>query len=128
MVQNGVTLNGSKRGDNTSSARGVYINQYMAQYIPIIKSHPEWQGLDASGGQTIAQREKEYVEAAKALGERTAAILMVTVFLTSQAALLRTEWLNAAVVHRLARVDLVYGVAALLRRRTFVILLLQVGF
>lgn len=43
-----------------------------------------------------------------------AAILMVTVFLTSQAALLRTEWLNAAVVRRLARVDLVYGIAALL--------------
>lgn len=42
-----------------------------------------------------------------------AAILMVVVFLTSQAALLRTEWLNAAVVQRLARVDLVYGVAAL---------------
>jgi putative membrane protein len=42
-----------------------------------------------------------------------AAILMVTVFLTSQAALLRTEWLNAAVVRRLARVDLVYGIAAL---------------
>jgi putative membrane protein len=43
-----------------------------------------------------------------------AAILMVTVFLTSQAALLRTEWLNEAVVRRLARVDLIYGVAALL--------------
>lgn len=42
-----------------------------------------------------------------------AAILMVTVFLTSQAALLRTEWLNAAVVRRLARVDLIYGIAAL---------------
>jgi putative membrane protein len=42
-----------------------------------------------------------------------AAILMVTVFLTSQAALLRTEWLNAAAVRRLARVDLVYGIAAL---------------
>lgn len=42
-----------------------------------------------------------------------AAILMVTVFLTSQAALLRTEWLNAAAVRRLARVDLIYGIAAL---------------
>lgn len=42
-----------------------------------------------------------------------AAILMVTVFLTSQAALLRTEWLNEAVVRRLAKVDLVYGIAAL---------------
>lgn len=43
-----------------------------------------------------------------------AAILMVTVFLTSQAALLRSEWLNEAVVRRLARVDLVYGIAAVL--------------
>jgi Predicted membrane protein len=42
-----------------------------------------------------------------------AAILMVTVFLTSQAALLRTEWLNEAVVRRLARVDVIYGIAAL---------------
>ncbi|WP_414664762.1 hypothetical protein [Horticoccus sp. 23ND18S-11] len=51
-----VTLNGSKRGDNTTTARGVYINQYMAEYIPIIKSHPEWQNLDATNGLTVAQR------------------------------------------------------------------------
>ncbi len=50
-----VTLNGSKRGDNTTSARGVYINQYMAQYIPIIKARPEWQALDAQGV-TVANR------------------------------------------------------------------------
>ena len=43
-----------------------------------------------------------------------AAILMVTVFLTSQAALLRVEWLNDAVVRRLARVDMIYGIAAML--------------
>lgn len=43
-----------------------------------------------------------------------AAILMVTVFLASQAALLRPEWLNAAVAQRLVKVDLVYGIAALL--------------
>ena len=42
-----------------------------------------------------------------------AAILMVTVFLTSQTALLRTEWLNEAVVRRLTRVDVVYGIAAM---------------
>jgi putative membrane protein len=42
-----------------------------------------------------------------------AAILMVTVFLTSQAALLRIEWLNEAIVRRLARLDLIYGIAAL---------------
>lgn len=49
-----VTLNGSKRGDNTTSARGTYINQYMAIYIPIIKSHPEWQNLAPAGGSTVA--------------------------------------------------------------------------
>lgn len=42
-----------------------------------------------------------------------AAILGLVVFLTSEAALCRPEWLNAAVVRRLARVDLIYGVAAL---------------
>lgn len=42
-----------------------------------------------------------------------AAILGVVVFLTSEAALTRTEWLNAAVVHRLVRVDRVYLAAAM---------------
>ena len=41
------------------------------------------------------------------------AILTMVVFLASEAALCRAEWLNAAVVQRLARVDLIYGVAAL---------------
>ncbi|MBI5690540.1 MAG: hypothetical protein HZC55_10635 [Verrucomicrobia bacterium] len=50
-----LTLNGSRRGDNTTTARGTYINQYMAQYLPIIKSHPEWMPLDAQGV-TIANR------------------------------------------------------------------------
>ncbi|MCW7538867.1 DUF2214 family protein [Aquabacterium sp. A7-Y] len=40
------------------------------------------------------------------------AILALVVFLTSEAALCRTEWMNAAVVRRLARVDLLYVVAA----------------
>ncbi|MFG6447723.1 DUF2214 family protein [Roseateles sp. BYS180W] len=42
------------------------------------------------------------------------AIMTLVVFLGSQAALCRTEWLNAAVVHRLVRLDLLYAVAALL--------------
>jgi putative membrane protein len=42
-----------------------------------------------------------------------AAILTLVVFLTSEAALCRVEWLNAAVVRRLARLDLIYMVAAL---------------
>lgn len=41
------------------------------------------------------------------------AILSVVVFLTSEAALCRTEWLNAAVVRRLVRVDVIYLCAAL---------------
>ncbi|MBI2734467.1 MAG: DUF2214 family protein [Aquabacterium sp.] len=41
------------------------------------------------------------------------AILGVVVFLTSEAALCRAEWLNAAVVRRLARVDVIYLAAAI---------------
>lgn len=39
------------------------------------------------------------------------AILTFVVFLSSQAALCRIEWLNAAVVERLARLDVISGVA-----------------
>lgn len=42
------------------------------------------------------------------------AILTMTVFLSAEAALCRSEWMNAATVRRLARVDLIYGAAALL--------------
>lgn len=41
------------------------------------------------------------------------AILTLVVFLTSQAALCRVEWMNAAVVQRLARLDMIYGMAAI---------------
>ena len=41
------------------------------------------------------------------------AILTLVVFLTSEAALCRSEWMNPAVVKRLARLDLIYGIAAL---------------
>jgi putative membrane protein len=41
------------------------------------------------------------------------AILTLVVFITSEAALCRPEWINAAVVRRLARVDLIYMVAAI---------------
>ena len=40
------------------------------------------------------------------------AILTLVVFLSSQAALCRPEWMNAAVVRRLARLDIIYGIAA----------------
>lgn len=42
------------------------------------------------------------------------AILALVVFLASQAALCRSEWLNEKAVIRLSRVDMVYGIAALL--------------
>lgn len=41
------------------------------------------------------------------------AILMMATFLASEAALCRKEWINAAVVERLARLDLLYGISAL---------------
>lgn len=40
------------------------------------------------------------------------AVLTLVVFLSSQAALCRAEWMNAAVVRRLARLDVIYLVAA----------------
>ena len=41
------------------------------------------------------------------------AILTLVVFISSEAALCRTEWMNAAVVERLVKVDSVYGAAAI---------------
>jgi putative membrane protein len=41
------------------------------------------------------------------------AILTVTVFLTSEAALCRPEWMNAAVVRRLVRLDFIYLLGAI---------------
>ncbi|MDE2595027.1 MAG: DUF2214 family protein [Burkholderiales bacterium] len=41
------------------------------------------------------------------------AIFSVIVFITSEAALCRSEWMNAAVVRRLARLDLIYLFAAI---------------
>ncbi|MBX3585102.1 MAG: DUF2214 family protein [Ramlibacter sp.] len=40
------------------------------------------------------------------------AILTLVVFLSSEAALCRMEWMNAKVVERLAKVDMVYGMAS----------------
>jgi len=42
------------------------------------------------------------------------AILTMVVFIASEAALCRVEWMNKAVVERLARVDMVYGIAAVM--------------
>ncbi len=49
------SLNGSIRGDNTTSTRGTIVAKYFAEYLPIIKSHPEWQQLAATGI-TVANR------------------------------------------------------------------------
>jgi putative membrane protein len=40
------------------------------------------------------------------------AIFTMIVFLTSEAALCRAEWFNAAVVERLPKVDMIYGISA----------------
>jgi putative membrane protein len=40
------------------------------------------------------------------------AILTLVVFISSEAALCRTEWLNARIVERLVKVDMIYGIAA----------------
>lgn len=44
------------------------------------------------------------------------AILTMVVFLTSEAALCRMQWLNAAVLERPAKVDLIHGIAAVALR------------
>jgi putative membrane protein len=40
------------------------------------------------------------------------AILTLVVFISSEAALCRAEWLNARTVERLRKVDMIYGIAA----------------
>jgi putative membrane protein len=40
------------------------------------------------------------------------AILTLVVFISSEAALCRGEWINARVVQRLGKVDMIYGIAA----------------
>jgi len=45
-----LTLNGSKRGNNTTTDRGPFITAYLAQYLPFIKSHPEWQSINTTPG------------------------------------------------------------------------------
>ena len=40
------------------------------------------------------------------------AILAMVVFISSEAALCRAEWMNARVVERLAKVNLIYGIGA----------------
>jgi putative membrane protein len=41
------------------------------------------------------------------------AILTLVVFLTSEAALCRAQWMNAEIVERLVKIDRIYGIAAM---------------
>lgn len=49
------SLSGSIRGNNTTSTRGTIVAKYFSEYLPFIKSRPEWQGLAANGA-TVANR------------------------------------------------------------------------
>jgi len=51
-----LSLNGSKRGDNSTDSRGVITKQYMNEFLPFIESNPTWLPLVTAGGQTVAQR------------------------------------------------------------------------
>ena len=42
-----ITLNGSKRGDSTTTERGVITTRYMNEFLPIIEANPEWMALTA---------------------------------------------------------------------------------
>jgi putative membrane protein len=70
-----------------------------------------WKAACAAAG--ALQRKPMTLEAVLA-ALHLVAILTFVVFLSSQAALCRTEWMSAAVVERLARLDVIYGVAAVL--------------
>ncbi len=47
-------INGSKRGNGTTTSRGLFVSQYMAEYIPIIQARADWQSIPTIGGQTVA--------------------------------------------------------------------------
>jgi hypothetical protein len=50
-----ITFNGSKRSNTATSPRGPTVRRYLATYLPLIKSHPEWQNL-SSQGSTVAEK------------------------------------------------------------------------
>jgi len=58
-----VSLNGSKRGDGETLERGTNIRRYLAEFVPIWRSHPEWMNVisanDSSrtAGQVVDQIE-----------------------------------------------------------------------
>ncbi len=50
-----LTINGSKRGNSTTTARGVNLVRYLEIYLPIMKATPRWQSLTGTNNQTVAQ-------------------------------------------------------------------------
>ncbi|MBD5781614.1 hypothetical protein IEN85_19085 [Pelagicoccus sp. NFK12] len=46
-----VQLNGSKRGNSTTTERGVVTRQYMNEYLPIIKANSTWMNYVSEDGQ-----------------------------------------------------------------------------
>eukprot|EP01034_Spumella_vulgaris_P042424 gene42424-52611_t len=69
-------------------------------------------GLKHNGGLVAAYQGNTMTLEAVLAALHLLAILTLVVFLTSEAALCRSEWMNAAVVKRLARLDLIYGITA----------------
>lgn len=52
-----VTLNGSKRGGSTTTARGPNIKRYLAEYIPLWRANPRWLALtNTTNGFSVATR------------------------------------------------------------------------
>jgi hypothetical protein len=52
-----VTLNGSKRGPGTTSARGQNIRRYLAEFIPLWRANPQWLALtNTTSGFSVGTR------------------------------------------------------------------------
>ncbi|WP_309006729.1 hypothetical protein [Pelagicoccus sp. SDUM812005] len=52
-----IRLNGSKRGNSTTTERGVVTRQYMNEYLPIIKANETWMGYVSGDGEGRAVSE-----------------------------------------------------------------------
>ena len=51
-----LTVNGSKRSTGTTSARGLSIRRYLAEYLPIIKANAEWMAAPTANDVPVATR------------------------------------------------------------------------
>lgn len=43
-----ISLNGSQRGNNTTTARGETVAQYLEEYLPKVEARPDWMALTAA--------------------------------------------------------------------------------